>query len=44
MDDELRQQILFSTQENMKRYISFHNETVIKGMTHEKSHLGQHPQ
>jgi len=28
----------------MKRYISFHNETVIKGITNEKSHLSQHPQ
>ena len=25
----------------MKRYISFHNETIIKGMTNEKSHLSQ---
>ncbi|SVD05005.1 uncharacterized protein METZ01_LOCUS357859 [marine metagenome] len=28
----------------MKRYISFHNETVIKGMSNEKSHLSQHHQ
>ena len=27
----------------MKRYILFHNETVIKGMTNEKSQLSQHP-
>ncbi len=30
--------------EVMKRYISFHNETVVKGMMNEKLHLSQHPQ